>query len=31
VPWKESAKVYTQLFTEDRNRFNGIVFDWTAG
>lgn len=30
VPWQESADLYTRLFTEDRDHFNGIVFDWTA-
>jgi len=30
VPWRESAGIYNRLFTEERNRFNGIVFDWTG-
>ena len=30
VPWREAAAVYTRLFTPERNRFNGIVFDWTT-
>jgi len=30
VPWRDAAKVYTELFTAKRDHFNGIVFDWTA-
>lgn len=30
VPWPEAAAVYTRLFTPERDRFNGIVLDWTA-
>jgi threonine dehydrogenase-like Zn-dependent dehydrogenase len=29
VPWREAAAVYNKLFTPERNRFNGIVFDWS--
>lgn len=30
VPWRECADIYNRLFTEERNRFNGIVFDWRS-
>jgi 2-desacetyl-2-hydroxyethyl bacteriochlorophyllide A dehydrogenase len=26
--WRESAELYAQLFTEQRDHINGIVFDW---
>lgn len=28
APWHQSAEVYAQLFTEQRDQINGIVFDW---
>ena len=30
VNWRESAAIYNQLFTRERDNFNGIVFDWRA-
>ncbi|MEK7415288.1 MAG: zinc-binding alcohol dehydrogenase [Planctomycetota bacterium] len=29
VSWKQSAEVYNLLFTPERNRLNGVVFDWS--
>ena len=29
VSWEESAGVYNELFTSERDRFNGIVIDWS--
>ena len=29
VKGRESTGIYNRLFTKDRDRFNGIVFDWT--
>jgi 2-desacetyl-2-hydroxyethyl bacteriochlorophyllide A dehydrogenase len=28
IGWRESAEIYAQLFTEQRDHINGIVFDW---
>lgn len=30
IGWQQSAEVYNQLFTKERDRFNGILFDWRA-
>lgn len=30
VAWQDSEAIYNQLFTPERDRFNGIAFDWTA-
>jgi len=30
TPWRDAVAVYDDLFTEKRNTYNGIVFDWTA-
>lgn len=30
TPWTEAETLYNQLFTEQRDTFNGIVFDWRA-
>jgi len=31
VPWQQAGEVYSKLFTDQRNSFNGIVFDWREG
>ncbi|WP_129670081.1 zinc-dependent alcohol dehydrogenase [Phytoactinopolyspora endophytica] len=28
VCWRDAADIYNQLFTSERNRFNGVIFDW---
>lgn len=28
VGWQESANTYNRLFTPERNRLNGVIFDW---